>query len=130
MEVALGIDELNWFGRTIEKEVMPIRSLLLQHCVTDYSPGFRFVDFVLHVGEQNKWGSTVKLQKRAASIGCHLFLDIPIDPPSKFVTQSIVSELKRGAADIVSFMEQKGIEFNSGAFLRELESVTTAATRT
>ena len=46
MEVAVGIDELHWYGPTIEPFVLPVRELFDEHCTTDYCEGFSFIDFV------------------------------------------------------------------------------------
>lgn len=121
MEVAVGIDELNWFGPTVEPFVLPIRKLFDKHCTTDYCSSFSYIDFALHVGEKGGVGR-VGLSQRASSIGIDILLDIEPDQFPESVAERIVSGLKEAAGKIVKRMHRSEFDFDGEAFRAEFDA--------
>ena len=120
MEVALGIDELNWFGLTIQPFVMPVRKLFDSHCTEEYCREFKFVDFVLRVGESEGGVGRVSLNKRASSIGIDVLLDIVPTQFSDAIQETLVLRLREATEAIGRKMDSSSISFKVDEFLRDV----------
>ena len=120
MEVAIGIDELNWYGPTTEPFVIPMRKLFDSHCTEEYCREFKSIDFALRVGESEGGVGRVSLQRRASSIGVDVLLDIA---PAQFpdgIQEKIALRLREGAEAIAKRMDSSPISFRTDEFLRDV----------
>jgi hypothetical protein len=122
MEVAVGIDELNWYGPTVEPFVLPIRQLFDKHCTTDYCPSFDFIDYALRVGDPKGGVGRVGLNRRASSISIDILLDIVPDQFPVGVPDAIVSGLEEAAEKIVQRMQRSEFDFDGNAFRSEFDA--------
>lgn len=121
MSVRIGVNALNWYGRSLRRDIIPIRKIVKEECVSDYAAEFQYIDFVLHLGEKRARKKIVSIQKRAASIGCGLYLDVPTDVSIPTLRYAIADELSKGALEIVSVMSRSAYDFAADVFLVEIE---------
>jgi len=119
MEVALGIDELNWYGPTVQPLVLPIRRLFDTHCTTDYCPSFDYIDFALRVGDPKGGVGRVGLNTRASSISMDILLDIEPNQFPDGVGERIAAGLKQAAEKIIDRMQRSEYDFKAEAFRAE-----------
>ena len=121
MSVRIGVDALNWYGRSLMRDIIPIRKIVKGQCVSEYAAEFQYIDFVLHLGEKRTRKKNVSIQKRAASIGCHVYLDVPSDVSISTLRCAIADELSTGACEIVSVMSRSTYDFAVDVFVDEIE---------
>lgn len=125
MEVRLGIDALNWQGRSLFRDLSELRKFVTTNCVGNYSDEFRFLDFVLHLGEIKKSDKNVRINRRAFSIACHLFFDGGPELTQSELRNGVADALILGANELVATLQRSAIQFQFDTFSHDIDTIVT-----
>ena len=113
---------LNWFGPTTERLVLPLRRLFNQYCCTTYSSDFDDIAFTLRIGESFDSLGPVVLHPMSSSINIDVNLSFdPYEYPDGYAVK-IATWVRRAADELATNMDQSEQGFDSQAFRTECVS--------
>ncbi len=122
MAILVGIDELNWYGPTTERFVLPLRKLFNKHCVTAYCKDFDDISFDLRIGDPDDGLGPVEPHKPSSCIGIDVLLSFdPYEYPDGYATK-IATWIRHAVDQLATHMAQTEYGFAENEFRTECET--------
>ena len=129
MAILVGIDELNWYGPTTERIVLPLRKHFDKRCAIAYCKDFDEIPFDLRIGDPGDALGPVEPHKPSSCIGIDVLLSFdPYEYPDGYATK-IATWIRRAVDELAAHMAQAEYGFAENEFRTECKTALSECER-